>query len=150
MDTPKSNYNLRKTFSVKRQTQSFRYAFRGIKYVVQNEHNMHIHLLASVCVVLFGFLLQINVTEWCFLVFAIGFVLFAETINTSVELLTDLVSPDFHTLAEKTKDVAAGAVVIASLTAAIIGMLVFLPKIYVLVVDFFFGKSVWQFSFSKK
>ena len=105
--------------------------------MVQNEHNMHIHLLASVCVVLFGFLLQINVTEWCFLVFAIGFVLFAETINTSVELLTDLVSPDFHTLAEKTKDVAAGAVVIASLTAAIIGMLVFLPKIYVLVVDFF-------------
>jgi len=136
MKPQKSSSSLRETFSAKRQIQSFGYAFRGIKYVVKNEHNMRIHLLASVCVLLFGLLLQLNITEWCFIVFAIGFVLFAETINTSVELLTDLVSPDFHVLAEKTKDVAAGAVVIASITAAIIGMLIFLPKMYVLVMKY--------------
>ncbi len=132
MKPQKSRSKWRQTFSIKRQIQSFRYAFRGIKIVVKSEHNMHIHLIASVCVILFGFLLQLNMTEWCFVVLAIGFVLFAETINTSVELLTDLVSPDFHVLAEKTKDVAAAAVVIASITAAIIGLIIFLPKIYVL------------------
>ena len=137
MKLPKSSSKWRETFSAKRQLQSFRYAFRGIKYVVKNEHNMRIHLLTSVLVLLFCFLLQLNITEWCFIVFAMGFVLFAETINTSVELLTDLVSPDFHILAEKTKDVAAGAVVIASIAAAMVGLFIFLPKIYVLVIDFF-------------
>ena len=76
-----------------------------------------------------GSILKVNNVEWCMLIIAIGFVMITEMINTSIEFLTDKVSPDYHPLAKKVKDVAAGAVLIAALSAVAIGAIVFLPKV---------------------
>lgn len=124
---------MKNTFSPKRLYHSFRYAFKGIYQVFRYESNMQIHLLAAIVVVIGGFLLQVDSTEWALLVFAITGVWVAEMFNTSIEVLTDLVSPDYHELAGKVKDIAAGGVVLATFGAVIIGGLVFLPKIIVLI-----------------
>lgn len=121
--------NIRQTFSVKRQLKSFGYAFQGIAHAFATENNMHIHTLASIAVIGAGLFFKVNIVEWCLLVFAITLVLVAEMLNTSLERLTDLVSPDSHPLAGQAKDVAAGAVTLSAIGAAIIGCLIFLPKI---------------------
>jgi len=120
---------LKSTFSIQRQLKSFGYAFKGIAYVMKNESNMHIHLLAAFFVIVAACVFGVSSLEWCLLIFAIVLVWVAETLNTSIELLTDLVSPDYHPLAGKAKDVAAGAVTLAAVGAAIIGSIIFLPKI---------------------
>lgn len=74
-----------------------------------------------------GFLFQVTVIEWIMLIFAIAIVFIAEALNTAIELLCDFVSPDYQELIKKTKDVAAGAVLIAAMGAAIIGVIIFLP-----------------------
>jgi undecaprenol kinase/diacylglycerol kinase (ATP) len=81
-----------------------------------------------VLVIAFGFVYELTTFEWCWITLAIGLVIVTEILNTAIEHLTDLVSPEFHPLAQKTKDAAAGAVLIASIIAVIIGLLVFLPK----------------------
>ncbi|MGB0931418.1 MAG: diacylglycerol kinase family protein [Chitinophagales bacterium] len=116
-------------FSIPRLYKSFSYAFKGIYQVFRYELNMQIHLLAAVVVVIAGFVLQLTATEWCLVIFAIVGVWIAEMFNTSIEVLTDLVSPDYHELAGKVKDIAAGAVVLATLGAVVIGGIVFLPKV---------------------
>ncbi len=121
---------LKSTFSIRRQIKSFAYAFKGIVYVMKNESNMHIHLIAATFVIIAGFVFGVSLMEWCVLIIAITMVIVAETMNTSLELLTDLVSPDYHPLAGKAKDVAAGAVTLAAIGAAIIGLVIFLPKIF--------------------
>lgn len=127
--TPKHNKINKNIFSPKRLYHSFRYAFKGIYQVFRYELNMQIHLLAAIVVVIAGFVLQINTTEWCLVVFAIIGVWVAEMFNTSIELLTDLVSLDYNELAGKVKDIAAGAVVLATLGAVVIGLVVFLPRL---------------------
>lgn len=117
-------------FSPKRLFNSFSYAFKGIYFVCRNELNMQIHLLTAIGVLLAGFVLEINRMEWCLIIFAVVGVWVSEMFNTSIELLTDLVSPDYHELAGKVKDIAAGAVVFATLGAVVIGGLVFLPKLW--------------------
>ena len=82
--------------------------------------------------IFFGFYLNINPIEWCLVIFAIGMVIAAEGFNTSIEYLTNLVTSDYHELAKKTKDVAAGAVFLTAITAAIIGTIIFLPKFILL------------------
>ena len=98
----------------------------------RNELNMQIHLLAAIGVLVAGFMLEINRIEWIFIIFAIVGVWVAEMFNTSIEILTDLVSPDFHELAGRVKDIAAGAVILATLGAVVIGGLVFLPKLWLI------------------
>ncbi len=117
-------------FSIVQRLKSFGYAFNGLKHAVITQHNMWIHLVAAVLVVLFGFLLKVSPTEWLLLVFAIGLVISTEIINSAIELLTDLVSPDEHPKAGLVKDLAAGAVLVAAITAFIIGLLIFAPKIF--------------------
>ncbi|MBC8109861.1 MAG: diacylglycerol kinase family protein [Verrucomicrobia bacterium] len=119
-------------FSIRKRLFSFTFAFNGILHFLKTQHNAWIHAVITLLVVVFGFWLKVSLMEWLFLVFAIGFVFVAEMFNTALELLVDLVSPDFHTLAGKTKDVAAGAVLVAAITAALIGLAIFLPKLWVL------------------
>jgi diacylglycerol kinase len=107
--------------------KSFQFAFKGITAVFRSEPNMHLHVLASIIVLVMAFRFEVTKTEWCILIFCIGMVWVAETFNTALETLTNLVSPDHNILAGKTKDLAAGAVLIAAITAAIIGIIVFLP-----------------------
>jgi diacylglycerol kinase len=107
--------------------RSFLFAFKGIAAVFRSEPNMHLHVLASIIVAVMAFRFEVTKIEWCILILCIGMVWVAETFNTALETLTNLVSPDHNILAGKTKDLAAGAVLLASITAAIVGIIVFLP-----------------------
>ena len=110
-----------------KELKSFYYALRGIGHGVRHERHMQFHLLAAVVVVCAGWLLGISRTEWCLVVLCIGSVISAELVNTAIERLTDLASPTLHPLAGQAKDVAAGAVLIISIAAAIVGSVVFIP-----------------------
>ena len=112
---------------LKARLDSFRYAFKGIADLFRHTPNARIHLFATCCVVIAGFFFGITRIEWCILILCIALVLAAEAANTAIEYLTDLVSPDYHKLAGKTKDVAAAAVLIAAIGAAITGIIIFVP-----------------------
>ena len=116
-------------FSIRRRLSSFRYAFHGIFQAVRSQHNMWIHIFATAVVIVAAILLNIGFTEWLFVIFAIGFVLGAELFNSAIETLVDLVSPGENQKAGMIKDIAAGAVLIAAITAAVIGMMIFVPRI---------------------
>lgn len=115
---------------IKERIKSFKFAIKGILLLFQSEPNAKIHLGVTCIVISAGFFFSINITEWCLIILAIAMVLCAEGMNTAIEYLTDLVSPNFHNLAGKTKDVAAGAVLIAAVGSATIGGLIFFPKIW--------------------
>ena len=109
--------------------RSFGYAIRGLRTMLALQANARIHALATIVVVALGFLLGLNSWEWCAVVGAIGLVWTAEGMNTAIEALTDLVSPGEHPLAGRAKDIAAGAVLCAAVAAAVIGLIVFLPRV---------------------
>jgi diacylglycerol kinase len=92
--------------------KSVPYAFRGIISLIKNDNNFRIHLLAVVVVIIVGFWIQLTESEWLAVIITMGVVLAFEAMNTAVETIIDLVSPDYHDLAKKTKDVAAGAVLL--------------------------------------
>lgn len=117
-----------KKSNFKKRVQSFQYAIKGIMDLLRTETNAQIHLCITCLVLLLGLYFDLSSLEWILLTFAIVLVFSAEAFNTAIEHLTDLVSPDYHPLAGKTKDVAAGAVLIAAIGAAIIGLLIFIPK----------------------
>ncbi|MEJ8802606.1 diacylglycerol kinase family protein [Pontibacter sp. H249] len=106
---------------------SFKFAFKGLAAVFRHEPNMHLHVIASIMVMVMAYRFNVTLTEWCILIFCIGLVWVAETFNTALETLTNLVSPEHNPLAGKTKDIAAGAVLLAAITAAVIGVIIFLP-----------------------
>lgn len=113
---------------MKKRIKSFKYAIRGIQDVISGEMNMRIHLFIAVLVVIFGLVFKISNTEWLVCVLCFALVMTAEMLNTAIETVVDLVSPDKHELARKAKDVAAGAVLISAFFAAIAGLLIFIPK----------------------
>lgn len=111
-----------------KRIRSFKYAIQGISHTAA-QPNMLIHLIAAVLVIMAGLFFELSRADWMMLIFAIGLVLAAESFNTSIEKLTDLVSPDHNQTAGVVKDIAAGAVLICAVTAAVIGLLVFIPEI---------------------
>lgn len=113
---------------LKNRIASFGYAIKGIVDLFKTQMNARIHLLATFFVLLLGWFFQISNVEWCLCIIAITSVLAAEAFNTALEYLTDLVSPDYHILAGKAKDAAAAAVLLTAIGAAIIGIIIFLPK----------------------
>jgi len=113
---------------MKKRLQSFGYAGRGIRLVFSSEANMKIHIIIAVLVVICGFFFNINVSEWIYCLLCIGLVFSAEMINTAIENVVDLASPEHHELAGKAKDIAAGAVLICAIISVIIGLLIFVPK----------------------
>ena len=119
---------------LKNQLNSFRYAFQGIARLVATQTNAKIHLVAAASAIGLGCWLHISTTEWCFVVIAISSVLAAEAFNTALEDLTDLVSPEQHPLAGHAKDLAAAAVLLTAMGAATVGALIFLPKLWELLV----------------
>lgn len=119
----------RKKFSFRERLLSFKYAFRGIGFLISGEHNARIHGIVAVCVVICGFLFDLSLTEWIAVLFAIGLVLTFEAINSAIEALCDHVSPERRESIGRAKDLAAGAVLLAAITAALVGGIVFFPKI---------------------
>lgn len=116
---------MKKVFSsVFKSIRSFRYAFNGIAWAIKNENNFIYHLLATFIVVMAGLILGFTQMEWIVIVAMIGFVYLAEIINSAIERLVDLISPQYHEKAGAVKDLAAGAVLVAAITALIVGTII--------------------------
>lgn len=116
-----------KKFSLVRRAQSITHAWRGLGVFIKTTHNAWIHISVFILVLVLGFVLGINKVEWLFVIFAGGIVFVAEAFNTAIEIDIDLTSPEYHPYARDTKDVAAGAVLLASIVAVVVGVLVFGP-----------------------
>jgi diacylglycerol kinase len=110
--------------------EKFFNAFRGFYVVYKTTRHLPIYIGTTTLVVIFGFYFDISLVEWMMLVFAVGFVMVSEIFNTSIEIDMDLTSPEYHPFARDTKDVAAAAVLFAVFVSIIIGMIVFLPKLF--------------------
>ena len=127
-DTSMSKYTSRQ-FSVAGRIKSFRHAIDGIVLMLKSQHNAWLHAIASVTVLAFGLYCRLSAVEFCWLVIAIMAVWTAEALNTALEFLADVASPEFHPLAKKAKDVAAGAVLISATGSVVIALLIFGPHI---------------------
>ena len=121
--------NNTETFTFTGRIRSIRHAANGITEMLKSQHNAWIHLLAAMAVSFIAFLLQISTLEWCLLILSIMAVWVSETLNTAFEFLCDVVSPELHPLVKKSKDVAAGAVLLSAAGAVIIGSIIFTPYI---------------------
>jgi len=119
-------------FTIRDRLKSFRFAFNGIRILLIHEHNAWVQLFAAVCVILAGLLLGISILEWVTIIIVIGFVVALEAINSSIEKLSDFVSPEKHNQIKTVKDLSAAGVLIGAITAVIVGLLVFIPKIFAL------------------
>jgi diacylglycerol kinase len=117
----------------KRLMKSFSYAWAGIVFVFKNEKNMKIHGIFAIVVCLLAWMVQISKWEWMILLMTIGIVFCLEMMNTAIECVIDLVTPEFHPLAKAAKDVAAGAVFVFAIISVIIGMIIFLPHFILLI-----------------
>lgn len=122
----------KKRFSIVARVRSVNHALRGFIILIKTGHNFWMHIFFSALAVYLGCILNISSVEWILIILAIGFVLFAESFNTAIEIDIDLTSPNYHPYARDTKDVAAASVTIAMLVAAIVGLIIFLPKILAL------------------
>ncbi len=116
-------------FSIIDRIRSFRHAVDGIVLMLRSQHNAWLHAVASVTVLVFGHFCHLSARGFCWLVIAIMSVWTAEALNTALEFLADVASPEFHPLAKKAKDVAAGAVLISAAGSVAIALLVFGPYI---------------------
>lgn len=112
--------------------RSFRFAFEGLVRTIREERNMQIHCCAAVLVLIFGRVLHISREEWFVCLILFGLVMGLECVNTAVEAVVDLVTLERRPLAKKAKDAAAGAVLAAAVFAAVIGLWIFLPKLFML------------------
>lgn len=114
----------------KRLVNSFRYAFLGVIKSYHGEQNLKIHTFMAILVIIFGFFLQISYIEWLICLILIGLVLMAEFFNTAIEYVVDLASPKVHPLAKAAKDTASAGVLIIALISALVGFIIFLPKLF--------------------
>lgn len=106
---------------------SFKYAFEGIAAAFKEEPKLIFHFIAGLIVLVVSFILKISREDWMIIIFLIGFVIAIELTNTAIEAVVDHVIQSTHPGAKLAKDISAGAVLIAALTAAIIGMMIFIP-----------------------
>ena len=118
---------------------AFGHAFRGWGYVLQTQHNAWIHSLVATVVIALGLWLGLPPRDWAVLVLAIAMVFTAEFINTSIEAVVDLASPEKHPLAKVGKDVGAAAVLVAALSAVLIGLLILGPPLWLKFIQLFTG-----------
>jgi diacylglycerol kinase (ATP) len=118
-----------KPFSIRNRIKSFSYALAGIRRFVWQEHNARIHLAATITVIIAAFLLHVSRLESIALILVVGGVWATEMLNTCLEMIADIISPEEHPIIKFIKDLAAGAVLVAAVTAVIVGLIIFIPKI---------------------
>jgi diacylglycerol kinase len=116
-------------FSIHARLRSFRYAWRGIGKVLRHQHNFLIQGAVALLTILAGFIFSVSPTEWIVILTVVALVLSLEAINTAIEHLVDFITKEHDPAAGMIKDIAAGAVLIASFFSVIIGLIIFLPKI---------------------
>jgi len=119
-----------KTFSIVARFKSVHFALSGLWLMLRTQHNAWVHLAATVLVILAGFYFGISIHDWRWLIVAVVLVWIGETLNTAFEHLCDVVSPEFHISVKRSKDIAAGAVLICATGAVCIGATVFWPYIF--------------------
>ncbi len=103
------------------------YAIKGALLLLKTEPSIQVQFGIAILVTILGFYLHITPTEWALQIFAIGLVMSVEGVNTTIEAVADFIHPDFHDKIGFIKDVAAGAVFIAAITAVIIGLIIYVP-----------------------
>ncbi len=128
-----------KAFIVSR-LHSFRHAFRGWFYALRTQRNAWIHSAVATIVFILGLWLQLSPLDWAIIILTIAMVFAAEFMNTAIEAVVDLASPDTHPLAKIAKDVGAAAVLVAALAAIIIGLLLLGPPLWLKLTPLFTGK----------
>ncbi|WP_165767880.1 diacylglycerol kinase family protein [Virgibacillus indicus] len=116
----------------KKRTIGFSYAWNGIKHVIRTERNFRFHLMAAILVIIAGIVFHISHVEWSLVMIVIGLVLILEMINTAIEKLIDYLKPEINPAAKIIKDISAAAVLISAITAAAIGLIIFIPKIIII------------------
>ena len=114
---------------MKKLIYSFKYAFEGILTGLKKEQNMKIHIIIMILVIIFGIMLKINTTEWIICILLFGLVISMELMNTAIENTVNLITKEKNQQAKIAKDVAAGAVLASAIVSAIIGLMIFVPKI---------------------
>jgi diacylglycerol kinase len=110
-------------------SNSFRHASRGILQVFRSERSFRLQILIFAITIIAGFIFRITGIEWVFVLVAGGVVLVCEMINTAIEYVTDLVTEEYRILAKHIKNISAGAVLVSSIVAAVIGLIIFVPYI---------------------
>ena len=123
---------MKRPIDIRKAIRSFRYAGMGIFSLFRYENNARIHLIACILVVIAGVILHISATEWCIIAILVGLVWSAEAMNTSIEKLADVVSPEYNPGIKDVKDLAAAGVLILAISAVIAGGVIFIPKIAIL------------------
>ncbi|MBQ2376030.1 MAG: diacylglycerol kinase family protein [Bacteroidales bacterium] len=116
-------------FSLRKRIKSFTYAFEGLRLVFAHEHNAWIHVVATICVVVAGFLFRISSLEWTVVLICIAMVISSEIINSSLERMADFVQPEMDNRIKEIKDLGAAAVLVCAIASVIVGIIIFLPKI---------------------
>ena len=114
----------------KGRLRSFRYAFRGMWWLIRTEHSIMVQLFVALLVCIAGVLVGLSVTEWVMQIMAIALVLAAEGMNTAIEKLCDFVHPGRDERIGRIKDISAGAVTFAALAAVFVGCLIYFPKLF--------------------
>lgn len=122
--------NNNKPYKNKTFIDSFRYAFEGVRTVFQEERNMRSHTLSTIAVILLAWFLPLSLYEWLWILLVCFLILVMEIWNTVIENIVDFISPNYHPLAKKIKDMAAAAVLFTSGFAVITGAVILLPKIF--------------------
>jgi diacylglycerol kinase len=118
-----------KRFSVK---QSFQFAFEGFHYAIQTQRNLRLQLITAIIVLFVSTFLPMQRLEWVIIFLLIGLVIVAEILNTAIEKTIDMIEERYDPVAKTVKDLSAAAVLFISVTAALIGAIIYLPKIFAL------------------
>ncbi len=119
----------KKQKGLKKFLHSFEYPIKGLRYAYRNEQNLAVDVGISILVLIASFIFKLSLTEWVVVIFTIGAVLSLELVNTAIEAVVDLVTEEYHPLAKVAKDTAAAAIFVIAIVAAIVGLIIFLPKI---------------------
>lgn len=121
-----------KKFGFKRFLRSFKFSYDGLKYAYRFEQSMTLHLVCTILVIILGIWLQISPLEWAVCIIGVGLIMALELLNTAIEAVVDLASPEIHPLAKIVKDTASAAIGMYCLIAFIAGCFIFGPKIIAL------------------
>lgn len=125
-----SDKNKKNQFTHKGLAGSFRNAFSGIKVLVISENNARIHFVILILVVIAGIVLKLSPAHWIAIVLASGLVIACECFNTAVEYLADAITPEYNSVIQKAKDLAAAGVLISAVVSVITGLIIFIPAIF--------------------
>lgn len=123
------NLEERRTMKIKKLFYSFKYAGEGFLVALKTERNLKIHIFVMTFVIILGIFLKINKTEWIICIILFALVISVELFNTAIETVVDIAMPYKNEKAKFAKDVAASAVLVSAIMSAIIGCIIFIPKI---------------------